>query len=265
MDLKATYENPRVHRGWESAYRGNPLLDRFNDRIMDRLLGLMAPPAGARLLDAGCGIGDHARRLARRGYHVTGVDISEHILATARRMAADERLSDRCGFVRDKLESLPFPDGTFDAIHCRGVLMHIPDWEQALGELCRVLRPGGPIAVVEGNHRAVEARLVGLLRKVRRSKSRIVHAPGGVESWAEVDGQPFVARQANIRCLMDWLRDRGFQDIRRGATEFLDVHRIPAGIVRDAVIRFNRAYFALGGPAGLSMGNAVVARKPSAP
>lgn len=261
MDLERTYESPNIHRSWEGAYRTNPLQDRLNDRIMDRLVGLLEPASDARILDAGCGSGDHARRLARRGFLVTGVDISTHILETARAKAASEGLTERCMFVREHLETLPFADGTYDAIHCRGVLMHIPDWERALGELCRVLKPGGRIAILEGNHAAIESRLVRLLRNLRRSKSLVVVTPGGVESWADVDGQPFVVRHANISYLMDWFLTRGFRVVRRACTEFLDIGRFPAGAARNAVIQFNRLYFAMGGPAALSVGNALVAQK----
>jgi ubiquinone/menaquinone biosynthesis C-methylase UbiE len=228
---------------------------------MDRLISLLEPPPGARFLDAGCGTGDHARRIVRRGYSCTAVDISEYVLEIARTRAAAEGLQDRLTFACQKLEGLDFPDNTFDCVHCRGVLMHIPDWDQALGELCRVLKPGGRIAILEANDRALEPRLLQLLRRVRPSKSRLVDTPGGLELWSEIDGQPFVQRVANIPYLMRRLTDRGFRIVRRLGTEFLDISRFPAGLLRNTVIRTNRLLFRLGGLTSLSVGNAVVAEK----
>ena len=47
---------------------------------------------------------------------------------------------DRLTFQQGSLEALPFGDRRFDLVHCRGVLMHIPDWQAALRELCRVIK-----------------------------------------------------------------------------------------------------------------------------
>ena len=108
------------------------------------------------------------------------------------RQFARAGLSDRVTFRSESLETLPFADGTFDAIHCRGVLMHVPRWETALAQLCRVLKPGGKIVLMESNTRAVETCAVRLLRLVRGGRSRMVRTAGGLEFWAEKDGAPMV-------------------------------------------------------------------------
>jgi ubiquinone/menaquinone biosynthesis C-methylase UbiE len=265
LDLKQTYELREVHDHWEAAYRGNALQDRLNAALLDRVLARMRPPSGALFLDAGCGVGYHTLALARRRFRCVGVDISETVLGQARDHLARSGLGDRVRFQCDSLEQLSFADGTFDAVHCRGVLMHVPRWEAALGQLCRVLRPGGRIVVIESNTAAVEAGLVRLVRRVRSGKSRLVPTRGGLEFWAEKDGQPLVTRIADMGYLLKRLNDFGVRPLARFATEFWDVHRFAAGPCRDLAIQFNRLWFALRLPAGPSIGNAVIGEKVAAP
>jgi ubiquinone/menaquinone biosynthesis C-methylase UbiE len=110
------------------------------------------------------------------------VDISENVLETARRDAALRGLASRTSFVCQALEDLTFDDDTFDAVHCRGVLMHIPQWEKALASLCRVLKPGGRIAIMEGNDKSLEMAIVLAVRKVQARNSKMIKTEGGSSS-----------------------------------------------------------------------------------
>jgi ubiquinone/menaquinone biosynthesis C-methylase UbiE len=261
MKLKETFEHRAIHDGWEAVYRGNELQDRLNARMLERIFARLGSPPGALALDAGCGAGYHSLALARRGCRVIGIDISSHILdqaaASAARAGLDERVEFRC----DSLEDLSFPDETFDLVHCRGVLMHIPDWTRALEQLCRVLKPGGKIVIFESNSTAVESVLVKLLRRLRSNRSRLVRVSGGLEFWAEQYGLPVVTRIADINCLMEELRYHGVEPLARLATEFWDIFRFQNRVSRSLAISFNRLWFGLRLPAALSMGNAVLGRK----
>ena len=117
--------------------------------------------------------------------------------------------------------------------------MHIPDWEQALSELCRVLKPGGTMIICEGNQASVEARLARAVRKVRPSRSTLRLAPGGMEFWSLIEGRPFLVRTANVPILCRRLRDYAVTPVAVIATEFWDIHRFPAGLVRRAALRWN--------------------------
>ena len=259
--LKQTYETPAVHDSWEAAYRGNPLQDSLNARIMDRVLATIAPAPDALFLDAGCGAGYHSLAIARRGFRCIGIDISEKILQTARRNKKQAGVADRLSFRQEELENLSFGDGEFDVVHCRGVLMHIPGWEQALSELCRVLKPGGSIVLMESNLSALEACAVRAFRRIRQTHSRLVVAAGGIEFWSEVNGNPFVVRIADMEYLAGRLRDSGVQPIKRFATELWDIYRFPAGAIRNAVITVNHLWFRLRLPRSMSIGNALIGRK----
>ncbi|NLS95783.1 MAG: class I SAM-dependent methyltransferase [Planctomycetaceae bacterium] len=259
--LHDAFQDERVHEVWESAYRGNRLLDRFNDVLMDRLLRYLDQPKGARILDAGCGIGDHTLRFARRGFHCTGVDISEPMLDRARERARVEGLEQRVEYTCCGLEKLSFSSGQFDAVHCRGVLMHILRWADALKELCRVLAPNGTIVVIESNASSLEAGIVRVVRMLRKSKSQIIKTPAGIEfHWSE-PGQAPLARIANIPFLTKTLQDCGVEPLTRFATEFWDVARFPQGVIRNSTVLFNRAWFGAHLPAFPSCGNALIGRK----
>src|SRR5437660_1891373 len=141
MMLSQTYAQEEIHSRWESVYRGHPILNRFNDRVIDKILKYLNPPRNALFLDAGCGIGDHSLRIARQGYRCVGIDLSETVLRTARREAALSGLTSRASFVCQALEELAFRDDTFHAVHCRGVLMPVPQREQPLAKLRGGLTP----------------------------------------------------------------------------------------------------------------------------
>lgn len=112
---------------------------------------LPAPTPALRLLDAGGGPGRYTIALARRGYHMTLLDLSPALLALAREQldAADPTVRQRIGGVMEGsiTDLAPFGDAQFDAVLCLGgVLSHLPETgerQRALGELRRVLRPGG--------------------------------------------------------------------------------------------------------------------------
>jgi SAM-dependent methyltransferase len=109
---------------------------------------------GDVLLDLGCGFGRHAYEAARRGADVIALDAGgdevRGVAATFAAMADAGELHDatsRVGTVQGDAFRLPFADATFDRVICSEVLEHLPDDRTAMGELARVLRPGGTMAV----------------------------------------------------------------------------------------------------------------------
>ena len=105
-----------------------------------RVLGLAG--SRPRILDVGCGAGRDAAWLERRGARVTGIDLSQGMLAEARARV-------RGDLARMDMRRLAFPDRCFDAAWCMASLLHLPkaDAPEALSEVRRVLRPGGVLAL----------------------------------------------------------------------------------------------------------------------
>lgn len=105
------------------------------------VLDLAGPLAGREVLDAGCGDGAYALAAAGAGARVTGVDPSPAALGAARRRAAAGGLG--VVLVEGRADRLPFEAGRFDLVLAVTVLCFVPDAAAAVGELARVLRPGG--------------------------------------------------------------------------------------------------------------------------
>ena len=106
-------------------------------------LFVLCLPANARVLDAGCGPGHHARFLAGCGHDVVGVDISQGMLHIARRSVRGVLL------INMDIQRLRFPDGAFHGIWCAGAAMHVPreDMQSLLRSFRRILRPGGVLGL----------------------------------------------------------------------------------------------------------------------
>jgi SAM-dependent methyltransferase len=109
---------------------------------------------GDRLLDLGCGFGRHAYQAARLGAAVVGYDAGaeevRNVVDTFGAMAVAGELDAekaRVGAVQGDALALPFAEASFDRVIASEVLEHIPDDQQAMAELARVLRPGGSMAV----------------------------------------------------------------------------------------------------------------------
>lgn len=119
-------------------------------QMEDRLGRELALPAGAEVLDAGCGIGNVARALAvRHGLDVTGVDILDFNIAEAGRRSAKAGLSQSTRFQVGDYHHLPFPDDSFDGLYTMETFVHSADPKAALAEFGRVLKPGGKLVMFE--------------------------------------------------------------------------------------------------------------------
>jgi sterol 24-C-methyltransferase len=119
----------------------------FMEERLGRAIGL---PAGARVLDAGCGRGHAAMRLAAEfGYRVHGVDLLAEDVARARAEAARRGLGGLVSFAAGDYAALDVPDGCFDAAFTLETLVHAPDAAAALAEFARVLAPGGRLVLFE--------------------------------------------------------------------------------------------------------------------
>jgi SAM-dependent methyltransferase len=119
--------------GWnERAASYGDLMARATRPAIEPLLDAAGVTAGARVLDVGTGPGHLAAAAAARGAHVTGADLSEGMLAAARRRYPE------LDFVQADAEELPFEDGGFDAVIAAFVVNHLPEPERAAAEWARV-------------------------------------------------------------------------------------------------------------------------------
>lgn len=133
---------------------------RENERLQDQagmLVDLLhsdtSYPTGSVVLEAGCGVGAQTVTLAQRspGAQFTSIDISADSVAEAERTTAAAGLTN-VQFLRADIFALPFAPESFDHVFVCFVLEHLSHPIQALAILNRLLRPGGTMTVIEGDH-----------------------------------------------------------------------------------------------------------------
>ena len=147
---------------WATRARRNPAACPYSQRLfldlprpfMRRqiLRDVLAPVPGERVLEVGAGTGyyslDVARRIAPEG-RLDALDLQQSMLDELMRRAATRGIGNIVPMQGDA-QRLPFPDATFDAAFLVATLGEIPDKEQALRELRRILKPSGRLIVGEG-------------------------------------------------------------------------------------------------------------------
>lgn len=172
----------------------------YLEGIRDRVLSVAEPLAGASLLDVGTGdglVGLAAIERVGAGGHVTFSDVSPALLQEARKHVHARGLEGRASFVVASAEDLaPVESGSMDVVTTRSVLIYVDDKRRALGELHRVLRPGGRISLAEPINRLMfpepEDRLWGYdvapVRSIAaRVKAEIERSDRAAQSLTDFD------------------------------------------------------------------------------
>jgi ubiquinone/menaquinone biosynthesis C-methylase UbiE len=190
-----------VQRDWDwwayhfrVVHRGQiPGIGQWDDDLVEMIVEVLALQPGHRVLDLACGSGDHARRLARRGLEVVGVDIAPSLIAHCRRKATEEGLTG-VSFEQGDMRELAY-EGEFDAVLLLSGSFGVFDDttnRDVLARMARALRgagegPGGRILIDVSD----PARMV--VRPPRRSWS---HYAGGYSlrtSWWEPETCTYVS------------------------------------------------------------------------
>jgi len=140
----------RSHNAASSAIwsSGGAAYDEISRGILDAIehcTNRLAPRRDGQVLDVATGTGWAARRLAARGFQVTGLDFAPDMLATAGDLAAAQNHD--IAFELGDAEALPYADASFDAIVSSFGIMFVQHPEDAAEELARVCKPGGRIAL----------------------------------------------------------------------------------------------------------------------
>lgn len=104
---------------------------------------------GRRVLEIGPGVGGHSSLFARHGALVTSMDITfARSASTQEKFGLLGSAATGCGALQGDAERLPFPEASFDIVYSNGVLHHTPDTERSIGEVLRVLKPGGQAVIM---------------------------------------------------------------------------------------------------------------------
>jgi len=121
----------------------------FVHEMAGGVLEWLAPQAGERILDLGCGDGQLTQRIAESGARVVGIDASPQMVASsrARGIKTDQ----------GEAEKLPYPDHVFEAVFSNAVLHWVRGQDEMLSQVHRVLRPGGRFVAEMGGHGNIAA------------------------------------------------------------------------------------------------------------
>jgi ubiquinone/menaquinone biosynthesis C-methylase UbiE len=198
------------------------LLEQFGEidiYLFDQLLkGRLSP--GMSILDAGCGGGRNLVYFLRNGYEVHGVDQNRTAIAQVRRIASTLRPSLPLeNFVVSTVEEMPFPGESFDAVISSAVLhfaRDVPHFQAMLGEMWRVLKPGGLFF-------ARLASSIGIESLIKQIEGRRFLLPDGSERFL-VDEEMLTSATnklgaewldplkttnvQNLRCMTTWVLRR---------------------------------------------------------
>ncbi len=163
----ASYDD--IAEWYDSYLRENPI---YHEIVLPNLLELVGEVHGQTICDLACGQGWIARELARRGAHVTGVDLAEHLLALARRYEEREPLG--IEYLQDDAQSAHTQaSASFDGATCMLALMNIPDVGAAFHTVRRILKPGGWL-VFAITHPCFETPHAGWMRTDEGTVARTV-------------------------------------------------------------------------------------------
>lgn len=178
-----------------------------------RTVSSLGLDGGAKVVDVACGTGDLCTLIARAGMHPVGVDMSGGMLA-ANESGAPLVLGDAA--------RLPFADATFDGATCGFALRNFADIDAVLGELGRVLRPGGRVALLEVGEPTAPVLRVGQ----RAWMSGGVPVLGSLLS--DADAYRYLPRSVEYLPTRDGLRER----MRRAGFATVNHHQLTGGIAQ---------------------------------
>jgi ubiquinone/menaquinone biosynthesis C-methylase UbiE len=167
----SAYADPAMARTFDRRRFSGPigeLLAKSQARVLANMVGRIKD---RQMLDVGTGTGRAALILAAGGAKVTAVDASEEMLAIARQRAAEQMLSIK--FQQGDAHALEFADRSFDAVVSFRMLMHTPEWERCVAELCRV---AVRLVIVDYPSATSAALLESMARRVMHSAGMTTEA-----------------------------------------------------------------------------------------
>lgn len=139
-NIAPTYDTLNHRLSWN--------IDRYWRRKAIKRLAAYAPK---KILDIATGTGDFAIQACQQlpEVHITAVDISEGMMTVGRQKVLAKGLQQHIQFEREDCTALSYPDNTFDAVTAAFGIRNFANLDKGLEEMCRVLRPGGQLCILE--------------------------------------------------------------------------------------------------------------------
>lgn len=230
-----------IHDKWKSAYRTSE-----NSKFYELACNVISEyfeKTNGLVLDAGCGTGEKSMHLSMHGYEVVGVDIAQVALIDAQKKCQENHFSDKIKLMQVNLQKLAFSDAAFGAIVIWGVLMHVPNLEEVVAELCRVLKPGGKIVIYDANPKSLDVRIMTMFKNLSaRNKSTSTNL--GIENWFESNKGPVLVRWTHYSIFKNLFHKYGVKLQRRRAGQFTEFYvYFNNALLRVFLHKINNFYF----------------------
>lgn len=196
----------QVSSYWEDVYADEGVHGAIYRERLRRALDWVANlglPAGARVLELGCGAGPMTVAMARMGLRVHATDTVAAMLERARQAVTDAGQSERVTFGLADAHALDLETRSFDLVVAIGVIPWLYAPARALAEMSRVLLPGGHLLVTSDNRLrltyALDPRLNRGLRPLRRTAKRLTGSSGHLTNLAAGTVDPALLRPGTVR------------------------------------------------------------------
>lgn len=231
MPLQPLYN--RIGAGYNITRRADPYL-------LDRIVALLQPQRDKNYLDIGCGTGNYTIALAGKGFHFTGIDPSEKMLAEARAKSPD------VNWMNGSVEKIPAADNSFDGVLATLTVHHWQNPEAGFRELARVCRDQSRLVIFTSTPEQMRGYwLFHYFPAMMETSTAKMPAAESVKEWFSKAGFEF--EQAEKYFVRDDLSDLFLQsgknkpeiyfdaDIRRGISSFASLStekEVEAGLAR---------------------------------
>ena len=182
-------------------------LSKLNIILNDHCLQEMNLKAGERILDVGSGLGQFTRAMARSVKphpYVLGLERDPAQISTAKRLATEDEETDMVNFRQGDALNFPLTSdewGSFDLIHTRFLLEHIPHPEKVVAQMVKAARPGGRIILADDDHATFTPH------PIPAGFPTIWHAY--LRSYDRIGNDPYIGRR-----LVSFLQQSGLKNIR---------------------------------------------------
>ena len=245
--------NLQAARTWGAGGEGYDQVSRGIADAIEHAVDVLDPQPGERILDIATGTGWAARRIARRGATVTGIDFGAEVIEAAKTLGNGSGID----FLVGDAEALAFPDDHFDAVISTFGTMFARDPEAVASELARVVRPGGRISLANWAEGGSVHKMFKLIRAYKPAEhdpapspfewgktSRVVELLGdsfeldfeagtsmfrpesGEKAWAT-----FSVGFGPVVTLLETLSDHEAQSLESDFISFHEAYRSGGGIV----------------------------------
>ena len=170
---------PRENPGYLKSQTVKTLA-RVTDRLKQHMLDILNIRAGSRVIDVGCGPGVDtvamAGRVGERGV-VVGIDYDANMVKEAAASKVGTGLESVIHLFKADATALPFKSGRFDACRCERVLQHVPNPNLVIGEMLRIIKSGGRIAIADTDWGtlSIDTSEVDLERRLARFRAEMYY------------------------------------------------------------------------------------------